>query len=258
MDAARFGPDGALLSAEVCDGFDNDGNGVTDDVDVQEDGICDCLMIATLGEGGRVGNGSVFGAWLDTRSDHGAAELGDAELTPELLAKYQVIVAQDLSVNHTYTAQEIDTLEQWIKNGGGLLTLTGYGAPSERANANAILGRFGISYGAEQILKKSGDMTIPVENWLGPHAVVEGIMSIGVDNGYPVNGAGTALANRDGYDVLKAVEVENGHLLVFADEWITYDSEWSKMSDYQVERLWVNMIKWLTVQRVCQVPTIYF
>ncbi len=30
-------------SPEVCDGIDNDGNGIIDDVDVGHDGVCDCL-----------------------------------------------------------------------------------------------------------------------------------------------------------------------------------------------------------------------
>jgi hypothetical protein len=253
----RRAPDGGPLSAELCDGFDNDGNGTVDDVDVQRDGVCDCLSIATLGGTGRVGDGSVFGAWLNARSDKGAVRLGDATLTPELLRKYQVIVAEDLSVNHAYSADEINALEAWIKAGGGFLTMIGYASPEERNNVNAVLARFGMAYGPEQILKKSGAMTVPVRTWLGPHPVVDGVMKVGVDNGYPVTGGGTPFAREGMYDVLKGLEVEQGHLLVFGDEWITYNSEWSLVADYQVERLWLNMIKWLTVQRVCQVPVIY-
>jgi hypothetical protein len=249
--------DGALPSPEVCDGIDNDGDGEADNIDRQQDGVCDCLLIATLGAPGRVGDGSVFGAWLDMRSDRGAVRLGDAVLTAELLAKYQVIVAEDLSVNHTYSAAEIDALERWIRAGGGLLTLIGYANPQERANANAVLARFGMSYGAEQILKKSGANTVPIRTWNGPHPVVDGVMKVGVDNGYPVTGAGITLAREGSYDLLKGMEVERGHVLVYGDEWITYNSEWSQLSDYQVGRLWLNMIKWLTVQRVCQVPATY-
>jgi hypothetical protein len=256
-DGARALADGALATTEVCDGLDNDGDGQADNIDVQHDGVCDCLAIATLGGPGRVGSGSVFGAWLDQRSDKGAVRLGDAVLTPELLRKYQVIVAEDLSVNDAYSAAEIDALEAWIKAGGGLLTLIGYAGPEERANANAVLARFGMSYGPEQILQKSGAMTVPIRNWFGPHPVVDGVMKVGVDNGYPVNGAGTVFAREGNYDMLRGMEVGSGHVLVYGDEWITYNSEWSQLGEYQVERLWLNMIKWLTVQRVCQVPVIY-
>lgn len=256
-DAARVLGDGALAQAEVCDGLDNDGDGEADNVDVQRDGVCDCLAIATLGRPGRVGNGSVFGAWLDQRSNRGAARLGDAVLTPELLRSYQVIVAEDLSLNHAYSNAEIDALEAWIRAGGGLLTLIGYASPTERANVNSVLTRFGLSYGPEQILQKMGANTVPIRTWLGPHPVVDGVMSVGVDNGYPVNGAGVVFAREGSYDLLRGLEVDRGHVLVFGDEWITYNSEWAQATEYQVERLWLNMIKWLTVARVCQVPVIY-
>jgi len=45
-----------------------------------------------------------------------------------------------------------------------------------------------------------------------------------------------------------------GHVFQWGDEWITYDSEWTAHPDYQVQLLWLNAIKWLTVQGTCQVP----
>jgi hypothetical protein len=45
-------------------------------------------------------------------------------------------------------------------------------------------------------------------------------------------------------------------VLAWGDEWITFNSEWKDHSDYQVERLWQNMIKWLTVADECQVPIV--
>ncbi len=45
-----------------------------------------------------------------------------------------------------------------------------------------------------------------------------------------------------------------GHVLVWGDEWITYDSEWSAHPDYQVQALWINVLKWLSPATECQVP----
>jgi hypothetical protein len=239
---------------EVCDGTDTNGNGVIDDVDVDNDGICDCLRIATLGLKGRWGQGDVFATWLNSRSDAGAVDLAAQVLTPQLLASFQVIVAQDLSENgREYSDAEVQALEAWVKGGGGFMTLIGYAGPEERTNVNKLLSPFGMSYGPEQILQKQGNLTIGVTGWQ-PHPVTNGVTAIGTDNGYPVVGAGTAIGTANGFDVLRALEVTDGRVLMWADEWITYNSEWESRPDYQVELFWVNAIKWLTSPKECQVP----
>ena len=239
---------------EVCDGLDNDGDGVIDNVDKGNDGICDCLRIATLGVIGTWGQGDVFTSWLDGKSDNGAVDLNDQVLTKSLLDQYQVVVAQDLSkMNRSYAPEEVTALSDWVQAGGGFMTLIGYADPSELANANLLLGAFGMSYGSQQILQKSGGSTVPVTQWV-PHPVTLGITLLGVDNGYPVQGAGTTLATEQGFELLKAQEVGAGHVLMWGDEWITYDSEWNTHPEYQVEGFWLNAIKWLTPTKDCQVP----
>jgi hypothetical protein len=147
----------------------------------------------------------------------------------------------------------VAALDAWVRAGGGFMTLIGYGDPSERTNANTLLAPFGISYLEQQILQKSGGSTVPVTGWQA-HPVSMGVTRIGVDNGYPVSGGGTLVASEQGFDMLRAVELDLGHVLVWGDEWITYDSEWTEHPDYQVEHFWLNAIKWLTPAMECQVP----
>jgi hypothetical protein len=45
----------------------------------------------------------------------------------------------------------------------------------------------------------------------------------------------------------------SGHIVVWGDEWITYDSEWVDVQDQQVELFWLNILKWLTPAKQCQV-----
>jgi hypothetical protein len=245
-DAAGAGP-------EVCDGVDNDHNGIVDDLDVGGDGVCDCLLIATLGIPGEWGEGDVFAAWLDERSDTGAASLGDAVLTSELLAGYQVIVVQDIR-GRTYSAAEVTALQNWIEAGGGLMTLIGYGDSTERTNVNTLLAPSGIQYDSAAILP--GSPTIPVTTW-NTHPVADMITQVGVDNGYEVVGAGTVIAQEGGFDLLRGNSLGAGKVLVWGDEWITYDSEWEGHPEYQLQRFWLNAIKWLTPAAQCQVPILF-
>lgn len=251
---------------EICDGIDNDGNGIIDDVDKGHDGICDCLRIATLGKAGTWGQGDVFADWLNSRSDNGAVNLDSTVLTAEVLNKYEVIVVQNIrhdssAVNRDYTNAERDVLKAWVDAGSGVMTLIGYSDSGEAANVNKLLEPFGIQYGSTQILQKGGSTnpTVPVTIWF-PHPTSAGITRVGVDNGYPVNGGGTLVARgteldaSKTWDVARAVESNKGHVFVWGDEWITYNSEWKDHPDYQVERFWLNIIKWLTPAKECQVP----
>jgi hypothetical protein len=243
----------AAVAVEVCDGIDNDGDGRVDDVDVGSDGICDCLLLATLGKPGIWGEGDVFAQWLSRRSNNGAAKLTGKTLTPALLAPYQVIVAEDLS-GETYADAEIAALQDWIRGGGGLFTLIGYADAAERTQVNKILAPTGLQYGATPAFTMQiNGKTAPVETW-SAHPVSEGITKVGVHNGYEVQGSGTQVASQGGVVALRVSELGAGHVLVWADEWITYDSEWSEHPEYQVERFWLNSIKWLTAPKECQVP----
>jgi len=259
IDGGEIGGSGAAPGAggspEICDGIDNDNDGIIDDVDKNGDGVCDCLLIATLGVTGTWGKGDVFATWLSARSDTGATDLADQTLTPELLAKYEIIVAQDVSANHQYTDDEVKALSDWVNKGGGFMTLIGYGqTDTEIDNVNRLLAPFSMSYLNMHILPKprTGNPTQPITMW-NPHPIDMGVTAVGVDNGYPVSGMGDVIATGGGYDLGVAQTVGSGHVFAWADEWITYNSEWDSHPDYQVKTFWVNAVKWLTVAAQCEV-----
>ncbi|HEY8944216.1 MAG TPA: hypothetical protein VIM73_08135 [Polyangiaceae bacterium] len=241
------GNSAGTISLNVDGGEDSDAGTLTDG----GTGLCNG---ATLGVKGTWGQGDVFASWLSSRSNSGAADLADQTLTPDLLAKYQVIIAQDVSQNHPYSDDEVKALSDWVNKGGGFMTLAGY-SPNrgETDNVNRLLAAFSMSYGTEHILPKGmGNSTVPVTMW-NPHPIDMGVTAVGVDNGYPVMGMGDVIATGGGYDLGVAQTVGSGHVFAWADEWITYNSEWDSHPDYQVKTFWVNAVKWLTVAAQCEV-----
>jgi hypothetical protein len=252
-------------TTEVCDGIDNDGNGIIDDVDVQGDGVCDCLNIATIGQIGPWGDGSsVFKTWLNSRSPTPAVELGDQRLTDDLLRPYQVIVVlyvstmqvsnngHILNAQHAFSRAEVAAFERWVRAGGGVMTTIGYTSDEDKevANVNRLLAPFGLAYSSTKL-----SLDGKVQNWI-EHPLTTDVHSIYTSVGVEPDGsAGLTLAHdANNHVALQAAEADAGHLVVWGDEWITYDSEWQAVTDQQVERFWLNILKWTSPPKVCQVP----
>lgn len=249
------------LSKEICDGIDNDGNGIIDDVDEGGDGICDCLNIGTIGTVGPYSTGSgIFTKWLSDRGTMPVTAIGNQVLTDDLLKPLQVIVVlyvatmqvgEVLSPHHAFSDDEVKALERWVKNGGGILTTIGYTADeaTEVQNINRLLAPFNVGYSTTNL-----DLSGFITNW-SPHPISESVTNIFTDNGVEPTQTGTTVA-RDSQSrpALTVTEVEKGKVAVWGDEWITYDSEWQNKTEQQVERLWINLLKWLTPSIQCQVP----
>ena len=250
---------------EVCDGKDNDSNGLIDDVDAGHDGVCDCLNIATIGHIGPWSNGGdIFASWLDARSPIGAVALADDELTPDKLKAFQVIVVLHAATtavesggvtapaHHVFSDAETTAFEAWVRGGGGVMTTTGYtnDEAAEVVNVNKLLANLGMGYSTSK-LGLSGD----VKAWL-PHPVTDGISTIFTNNGVePDATSGMTIANGgDGKVALQVAQVDEGRVAVWGDEWVTYDSEWADVDGQQVEHFWLNLLKWLSPPTQCQVP----
>jgi hypothetical protein len=262
--SANGGRAAGSASAEVCDGIDNDLNGIIDDVDANGDGVCDCLNIATIGEIGPWSNGgNVFKDWLNSRSPLGAVELGDQVLTDDLLKPYQVIVVlyvstselsaqgRTLAAHHTFSADEVAAFERWVRAGGGVMTTIGYTSDeaNEVVNVNRLLAPLGMAYSTTKL-----DLGGYITNWT-PHDLTMGVSNIFTDNGVEPDGPNAMVLARDASNrvALEASQADSGRVVVWGDEWITYDSQWQAVSDQQVARFWLNILKWLSPPKVCQV-----
>jgi hypothetical protein len=249
---------------EVCDGEDNDDNGIIDDVDAGHDGVCDCLNIATIGHIGPWSNGgNVFKEWLNARTPRGAVDLGDEELTEEALKGLQVIVVLHAATTavayndvtapalHAFSTDETAAFDSWVRGGGGLMTTIGYteDEAKEVVNVNKLLAPLGLGYSTSKL-----DLGGEVTNWL-PHPITTGISNIHINNGVePDSAEGETIARGGDKPALQVLEVDSGRVAVWGDEWVTYDSEWTDVDGQQVELFWLNLLKWLSPPTECQVP----
>jgi hypothetical protein len=249
---------------ELCDGIDNDSNGNIDDVDAGNDGVCDCLNIATVGHIGPWSNGgNIFASWLNARSPIGAVELGDEVLTAEALQKFQIVVVLHAATSqvenngvmapalHEFSAEETGVFDAWVRGGGGVMTTIGYTGDeaNEVLNVNKLLASLGMAYSTSKL-----DLAGNVQTW-EPHAVSDGISNIYTNNGVePDSASGVTVARAGDKIALQVAQAGDGRVAVWGDEWITYDSEWSDTKGQQVEHFWLNLLKWLSPPTRCQVP----
>jgi hypothetical protein len=256
----------AVCAEETCDGVDNNCDGIIDNVDANHDGVCDCLKIATIGEVGPWGQGNVFTTWLNARSSTPAVALGDQVLTPDLLRPFQVLVSLHVGTmavsgthgmtpaHHPFSATEASAFQTWVQSGGGAMTTIGYynDEAAEVVNVNMLLSPIGMGYSLNAPL---GQLNGYVTNWM-PHPVTMGVMNVFTQNGVePAAGLGTPLAYDSGQHLALAVnQVEQGRVVVWGDEWITYDTTWADVTNQQIELFWINILKWLSPPKVCQVP----
>jgi hypothetical protein len=249
----------------------NDSGGVSDDIDsgatlddaeladaapvndVNTDDPKTGCRLATLGTTGPYPS-DVFSKWLDKTNDAGVAALLDQVLTPSLLSPYKMIVSLDISQNHHYSPQEVTVLENWVKAGGGFMTVTGYHGSPEPQNVNALLVPYGMSYDVNLVLNCGpAPITCPINQWTS-HPITTGITSIGFGNGFAVLGSGKMLAHSGGYDVLEAKTYGSGHVVLWGDEWITLNENWIAHPEYQMQKFWQNIVDWMDPTSGCKVP----
>jgi hypothetical protein len=256
-------------NGEICDGIDNDGNGLIDDADVENDGVCDCLKIASLGVGGASSDGqTVFANWPNARSQNPVMALGDRKLSDALLQPFEVLIVLDvatmdiggngitLHANHAFSDAEVAALQRWVQAGGGMLTTTGYSADEakEVVNVNRLLTPFGMAYSTKKL-----DVDGYVEDWVD-HPITEGVHKIFTANGVEPDGAHALTLAKDtaAHVVLQVPDpaTTDARVIAWGDEWITYESQWKAQDDQQVERFWLNSLAWLSPSEVCQTRSV--
>jgi hypothetical protein len=217
-------------------------------------GVCTCFSIASIGHRGVTGtstngmpdNTTEFINWLNTESST-TVDLYETKPTLDatFLGKYDVIIIQWLSDGNNgpywqFSQAEIDALSAWVQAGGGLITLSGFEpSATEVAPLNNLLSFTDISYNTDNVLAAC-PATLPCQCWgntipVGPWAagpLGANITQVGGFRGRSINpGSATVDASGTGPDGGTLVygcheSVGSGHIFAWADEWVTYTSQW--------------------------------
>jgi hypothetical protein len=157
-----------------------------------------------------------------------------------------------LPAHHAFSDDEVSAFERWVRAGGGVMTTIGYtnDESAEVANVNRLLAPFGMGYSTSKL-----DLSGYIEDWQA-HPLSSEVSRIFTQNGIePDDSSGMTIAHDPNDRVaLQVTQPEIGHVVVWGDEWITYDSQWMDVKDQQVERFWLNILKWMSPAKVCQVP----
>ena len=243
----------AVSDAElVCDGVDDDCNGIVDDVDLGGDGFCDCYSIGIVGTAG-ANPASDFDAWLNATGT-GVTRFGTDPghvLTAEEIAPFDILILDRLT--HVYTDAEAAVLRAFVEQGHGLITMAGYdNSATDRAQQNSLVRAVGVQL-VEPIYLD------PTEEWL-EHPISDGTSDVQFRGGWPLEAlpgetlGQTVLRSQDDSAILGvAKEAGSGRAFIYGDEWISFDSEWRTIPGVTV--LWQNAIRWVGPTTAC-FPTI--
>lgn len=219
--------------AEVCDDIDNDCDGRTDDVDVGADGFYDCARVALFGISGGMTTG--FQANLATvgvTSTRIQNEAGSGALTAAILNSYDVIIFDRLV--RAYSPDEATAIADWVSRGGALIAMSGYVSAATDVDAqNQLLSVVGVSLTAPLV---DGPVTTFAE-----HPTTTGVTLLEFRGGHAVNGAGTVIGSLATGAIARAVERGAGRVVVWGDEWVSYDTQWATPD---VLRFWRQTLAW--------------
>lgn len=174
-----------------------------------------------------------FDAWIVAHSAS-SSYTGISTLDGTTLGGADLLIL--MAPQRAYTTAEATLIGDIVAQGGGLIGLSGFISTSEPARFNSSTASIGID------IFDTTDAMGPVTD-LGPHPIVSGLSSLPFIGGYGVTGSRPCapLGHINSTVVACAADVGLGRALVWADEWITYDSEWNA----DVPTFWTNAFAWV-------------
>jgi hypothetical protein len=222
------------------------------------------------------------------------------DITSLDLSKYDVIILQALmndvynSTTWSYSSADVAALQDWVTNkGGAIIAMSGYSGQTTEVNPlNQLLAPFGISYDTDDIFVENDCPnppslcycaygSIPFDNWTSAvPEITQNVKKVGVFRGRSIKctGSGCQVVAENNVDtsaqssiVGVAKVVGNGRVFAWADEWVTYTSQWgltpdpqydnattyqqcvgyTPMTSYNVPQFWYNVFRWSVPGNTC-------
>jgi len=210
---------------------------------------CQHLNIGILGNPGARAS-SNFQAWLE-KSGTSAQRIHttvNEPLTAATLKPFDVLVLDWLT--RDYTPEEAAIFSLWLSAGGGMMSMTGYSNTAADFHANSLLAPLRVEYGGPLLSGPVVDFAI--------HPVTAGLTSVTFSGGYTVTDLGGGASTRTPIAFLPdanavagiAIQVGKGRGIVWGDEWIEFDSEWSTLPE--ITQFWVQLFAWIAPKNKCE------
>jgi hypothetical protein len=212
---------------------------------------CSRLNIGILGKPGSNAS-SNFQQWLvdSGTSVQRIQTTADQPLTSATLQPFDVVILDWLT--RDYTAAEASTFAAWVSAGGGVAALSGYNDnPSDDWHSNSLLEPLQVAYSGP---RRDG----PVMSFV-MHPITAGLTSVTFVGGYAVADLGGNASTRTAIAFLPnapdttagiALQMGKGRAVVWGDEWIEFDSEWSAQP--QITQFWVQLFAWIAPMNKCE------
>jgi hypothetical protein len=190
-------------------------------INVPDAGNGMCIRIGLLGRRPSYGampgadNTDALQSWLNAHVKSGTTVTvvtTDTPITAEFLGGFEVVILQALEQQEggpywTFDQAELAAFETWVRAGGGVITLTGYGAQAAEVNpTNQLLAFSGMAYNTDDVMGTCPDnccycagSSIPLGGWHAEHPIAANVTSVGVFHGRTVSPGDGAIVSSRGH-----------------------------------------------------------
>lgn len=237
---------------EVCDGSDDDCDGVLSRMegDPDGDGWFACEEAAWLENGDTVHNDPTTGG--EYGASHAAGLLAtagqqftfggtmeDVTVDEEWLDEYGILMLAG-AATFAFDAAESAAIDAWVADGGGVVYVGFIPGPEQCDSVNSLPAAFGVSCPDRADLDYwTGSATTIVA-----HPITVGVSSV-VGVGGPlwaVSAPSVSVVSQGTAAVVTAADSGAGHAVYISDDWVTYDSYASQGNN---DELVLNIWSWL-------------